>query len=154
MKRKILILIAGVVPILILDQITKFWIATRLSLIDSITIIENFIHIRHVRNTAGAFGSLSWLSMDLFIVLTIVSVVVIGFLYFRLNPKQQAAAAGLSLILGGALGNLIDRIRLGSVIDFIDVHYYSYHWPAFNVADSAITVGSLLLALCIIFGKW
>ncbi|HNR14081.1 MAG TPA: signal peptidase II, partial [Thermodesulfobacteriota bacterium] len=59
-----------------------------------------------------------------------------------------------SLILGGALGNLIDRIRLGSVIDFIDVHYYSYHWPAFNVADSAITVGSLLLALCIIFGKW
>ncbi|HNR14684.1 MAG TPA: signal peptidase II, partial [Thermodesulfobacteriota bacterium] len=97
MKRKILILIAGVVPILILDQITKFWIATRLSLIDSITIIENFIHIRHVRNTAGAFGSLSWLSMDLFIVLTIVSVVVIGFLYFRLNPKQQAAAAGLSL---------------------------------------------------------
>ena len=154
MKRKILILIAGVVPILILDQITKFWIATRLSLIDSITIIENFIHIRHVRNTPGAFGSLSWLSMDLFIVLTIVSVVVIGFLYFRLNPKQQAAAAGLSLILGGALGNLIDRIRLGSVIDFIDVHYYSYHWPAFNVADSAITVGSLLLALCIIFGKW
>lgn len=154
MKKKILILLAGTVPTLVLDQLTKLWIASTLSLVDSITIVENFVHIRHVRNTAGAFGSLSWLSMDLFIGLTVISIAMIGFLYVQLKPQQQAAAAGLSLILGGAAGNLIDRIRLGSVIDFIDVHYYSYHWPAFNVADSAITAGSLLLALCIILGKW
>lgn len=154
MKTKLLILLAVTIPVVLLDQVTKLWIQTTLSMAGSIEILEHFFHIRHIRNVAGAFGSLSWMSMNVFIVLTILCIGFIGVLYYKLGPRQHGPAVGLALIEGGAIGNLIDRFRLGSVIDFIDVHYYSYHWPAFNIADSAITVGSIILALCIVRGKW
>ena len=154
MKIKLLVVFIVSVPVIVLDQITKLWIENTLSIVDSITIIENFLHIRHIRNTAGAFGSFPWLSMNVFIGLTVAALGLIGYLYAKLKPHQCAAMVGLALIFGGAVGNLIDRVRLGSVIDFIDVHYYSYHWPAFNVADSAITVGSIVLAVCILLKKW
>ena len=89
-----------------------------------------------------------------FILFTFLTIGVVGFFYCKLKPNQNAPALGIALIIGGAIGNLIDRIRLGGVIDFIDVHYYSLHWPAFNVADSAITIGSVLLGVLIFLKKW
>ncbi len=154
MNIKGIILLIVSVPVVVVDRVTKLWIADTLSLTDSIVIFENFFSIRHIRNTAGAFGSFSWMSMNIFIVLTVMAIVLIGYLYCKLKPRQLAPMVGLAFIIGGAAGNLVDRIFLGSVIDFIDVHYYAYHWPAFNVADSAITVGSVILAACIVLGKW
>ena len=154
MKTKLIILFIVTIPVIVLDQITKLWIANTLSTMDSITILDNFFHIRHIRNTAGAFGSFSWMSMKVFIGFTVVAIGLIGYLYYKLKPPPRTPAVGLALIMGGAVGNLIDRVRLGSVIDFIDIHYYSYHWPAFNVADSAITVGAVILAAGIVLQKW
>ena len=154
MKIKLIVALIVAVPVIVLDQITKFWVENTLSSIDSIVILENFFHIRHIRNTAGAFGSFPWMSMSVFIGLTVVAIGLIGYLYAKLKEDQYTPMVGLALIVGGALGNLIDRLRLGSVIDFIDVHYYTHHWPAFNVADSGITVGSIILAVCILLKKW
>ncbi len=154
MKIKLIVAFVVAVPVIVLDQITKLWIQNSLTSVDSIVILENFLHIRHIRNTAGAFGSFSWMSMSVFIALTIVAIGLIGYLYVKLKSNQYAPMVGLALIVGGAAGNLIDRVRLGSVIDFIDVHYFTHHWPAFNVADSAITVGSVVLAVCIVLKKW
>lgn len=154
MKIKLIVALVVAVPVVVLDQITKLWIENALTSVDSIVILENFFHIRHIRNTAGAFGSFSWMSMSVFITLTIVAIGLISYLYAKLKDDQYAPMVGFALIVGGAVGNLIDRMRLGSVIDFIDVHYYAHHWPAFNVADSAITVGSVILAVCIVLKKW
>lgn len=154
MKTKSIIAVIVALPVVVLDQITKLWIANNLYPADSIVILENFFHIRHIRNTAGAFGSFSWMSMSVFIALTIVAIGLIGYLYAKLKQNQYAPMVGLALIVGGAVGNLIDRMRLGSVVDFIDVHYHAHHWPAFNVADSAITVGSVILVVCIVLKKW
>jgi signal peptidase II len=154
MKIKLSVAFIVALPVIVLDQLTKLWIESSLAGSDSIVILENFFHIRHIRNTAGAFGSFSWMSMSVFIGLTIAAIGLIGYLYVKLKPGQYAPMVGLALIVGGAVGNLIDRVRLGSVIDFIDVHYYTHHWPAFNVADSAITVGTIILAVCIILKKW
>ena len=78
----------------------------------------------------------------------------VSFLYWKLQPQQYGPAIGMALIIGGAIGNLIDRFRLGMVIDFIDLHFYSYHWPAFNIADSAITTGAFILGAFLLFRKW
>lgn len=121
-------------------------------------IAEHFFHIAHIKNTGGAFGMFSGLTsrnfQTLFIIITLLAIGFIGFLYWKLPPCPYGPAIGMALILGGALGNLVDRIRLGKVTDFIDVHFYSYHWPAFNVADSAITIGSVILGICLILKKW
>jgi len=154
MKLKMFVLFFVALPVILLDQVSKRWIAHSLSPVDSLVILENFFHIRHLRNTAGAFGSFSWMSINVFIILTLGAIGVMGFLFYKLKTHQHAPAAGLALIVGGAIGNLIDRIMLGSVIDFIDIHYYAYHWPAFNMADSAITIGTFILAACIALGKW
>jgi signal peptidase II len=106
----------------------------------------------------GAFGILSEFKglyfKTFFILFTIFTIGIVGFFYCKLKPNQNAPALGIALIIGGAIGNLIDRLRFGGVIDFIDVHYYSLHWPAFNAADSAITIGSVLLGILIFFKKW
>lgn len=90
----------------------------------------------------------------LFILITLGALGFIGFLYGKLPERQYWPATGMALIIGGAIGNLVDRIRLGKVTDFIDVHFYSYHWPAFNIADSAITAGSVILGICLLLKKW
>jgi signal peptidase II len=87
------------------------------------------------------------------VLLIITSLLAVGFIFYllkTLRDKQRYAIVTLSLILGGAIGNLIDRIRLGEVVDFIDLHWYRYHWPAFNCADSAISIGLVLLLTGII----
>ncbi|MFH1624343.1 MAG: signal peptidase II [Pseudomonadota bacterium] len=156
MKRNYLISIGIVLGVLLLDQSSKLYIDTVLPLHHSIPIIEDFIHITYVRNTGAAFGLFASHVGGLrffFITISIVAILVMLFLLRNLKDDQVLLVSSLSLIIAGAMGNLIDRIRLGEVIDFIDLHWYSYHWPAFNVADSAITVGGGFLAINIVFRK-
>jgi signal peptidase II len=147
MKYRVLIIVSLVT--LLLDQATKLYIARTLPLHTMITVIENFFTITYLRNKGAAFGILarsSW-RLPFFILVSLIAVVVILVVIAKLRDDQKLAAFSLSLIFSGALGNLIDRIRLGEVIDFIYVHWYEHYWPAFNVADSAICVGVFLLAL-------
>ncbi|MHB8058385.1 MAG: signal peptidase II [Desulfuromonadaceae bacterium] len=134
---------------IIIDQITKIAIDRSMQLYDSVRIIENFFHITYVRNRGAAFSFLSDASWRLpfFITVSIIAVLVILIAFRKLRDDQKLAHVSLAMIFSGAIGNLIDRVRLGEVIDFIDVHWYRHHWPAFNVADSLICVGVFLLAI-------
>jgi len=135
--------------VVILDQITKALVHSGLALYQSVEIVTNFIHLTYLRNTGAAFGFLagsrSSLRIAFFIIVSAIAIGCIFYLLKNLPPDRRTFTASLSLVLGGAIGNLIDRIRMGEVIDFIDLHWYEIHWPAFNVADSAITVGVILL---------
>ena len=147
LKYRVLIVVSIVT--LILDQATKLYIAQTLSLHTMITVIENFFTITYLRNKGAAFGMLAsspW-RLPFFILVSLIAVVVIAMVIRKLRDDQKLAAYSLSLIFAGALGNLVDRISYGEVIDFIYVHWYEHYWPAFNVADSAICVGVFLLAL-------
>ena len=132
-----------------LDQATKVYVDKNFFRHESVTIIENFFHFTYVRNQGAAFGILADSSFRLpfFITVSVVAVIGILWYYSTLQPRQNLLRYALALVLSGAIGNLIDRIRLGEVIDFIDVHWYQYHYPAFNIADSAITIGVGLLLI-------
>lgn len=134
---------------IIIDQITKVYIDRSMQLFDSIPIIENFFHITYVRNRGAAFSFLSNASWRLpfFITVSMIAALVILIAFRKLRDDQRLAQISLAMIFSGAVGNLIDRIRLGEVIDFLDAHWYQHHWPAFNVADSLICVGVFLLAI-------
>lgn len=135
--------------VLVLDQATKAWIAASLSLYERIPLLPSLDIIR-VHNRGAAFSFLSsaagWQRWFFTALALAVSVAILLWLR-RMPGGQRRLAAGLALVLGGALGNLWDRLRFGYVVDFIDVYYGSWHWPAFNVADSAISVGAALLIL-------
>ncbi len=139
-------LIAVTLIIVLLDQITKTLITGLLSLHQTVEVIGGFFNIIYIRNPGAAFGILGgWGAMRtvLLIVVSLTALVVIIYLYSKSTERFTAIA--LSLIAGGAAGNLIDRVRFGEVIDFLDFSLGGYHWPAFNVADSAITVGVILM---------
>lgn len=143
--------------VIILDQVSKLWIQATIPLGYSIPIIPDFFAIVHVLNPGAAFGLLAAQAAGVRNPFFIgISLLAIGFiLYYRhyRHDDHPLASMGLSLILGGAVGNLVDRLRIGMVVDFIDVHYYQYHWPAFNVADSGITVGVSLMMLTLILDE-
>jgi signal peptidase II len=143
------------VAVLAFDQITKQWIATRFPLYETQTLVGGFFNLVHVRNRGMAFGMMNRPGADWsFIILlgaTFGAIALLLFWFYRLKSEDKGLALPLSLILGGATGNLLDRLRLGEVIDFLDFHVGPYHWPAFNVADSAITVGTLWLAVMLLF---
>jgi signal peptidase II len=134
---------------IIIDQATKIAVDRSMQLYDSIPVVEHFFHITYVRNKGAAFSFLanaSW-RLPFFITVSIIAAVVILIAFRKLRDDQKLAHISLALIFSGAVGNLIDRLRLGEVIDFLDAHWYRHHWPAFNVADSLICVGVFLLAL-------
>lgn len=134
--------------VIVLDQASKL-AAARYLLRHPIEVTP-FLNLLLVFNSGAAFGFLSgasgWQNLLFVIIAIVVSFVIIAMVR-RLGASDVQVLLGLMLILGGAVGNLIDRLHLGYVIDFIDVHYHSWHWPAFNVADSAITIGAVLLVL-------
>ncbi len=134
--------------VVVLDQLSKLW-AVRQLLRGSVEL-TSFLNLSLVFNSGAAFGLLSeasgWQNLLFVIVAIVVSFIIIAMVR-RLGANDIQVLVGLMLILGGAVGNLIDRLHLGYVIDFIDFHYESWHWPAFNLADSAITVGAMLLVL-------
>lgn len=137
------------VAIVIFDQLTKFAATDYLTGQGEIQLLP-FLNLVLVHNTGAAFGFLSnaggWQNI-FFIVVAVAASVFILWMAWRLDSKDRLLAVALMLVLGGALGNLADRLIYGYVIDFIDVYYGAWHWPAFNVADSAITVGAALLIL-------
>ena len=134
---------------ILIDQITKIAVDRSMQLFDSIPIIEHFFHLTYVRNRGAAFSFLSNASWRLpfFISVSIIAAIVILVAFQKMRDDQKLAHTSLALIFSGAVGNLIDRVRLGEVIDFLDAHWYRHHWPAFNVADSLICVGVFLLAI-------
>lgn len=135
---------------IILDQATKLAVAGTMPLYESIPLIPGFFNLTHVHNTGAAFSFLSqaggwqrWFFAGLAIIVSVTLTLWLA----RLKKHEILVAVAVSLILGGAIGNLIDRLAYGYVIDFLDVYYQSWHWPAFNIADSAICVGVGLLLL-------
>ena len=141
----IIIFLSGVVSIVLMDRVTKNFFSRFLDLNESIAVIRNFLHFTLVHNTGIAFGFFK----DCGAVFIIIPVILTGLLiyniyYYRHSPQlSRTYIVAFSLILGGAIGNLIDRIMLGYVIDFIDFRI----WPVFNVADSAITIGAAIILL-------
>jgi signal peptidase II len=137
--------------VVIIDQLTKLWIMTNLGLHEQQNVISGFFNLVYVTNTGAAFGFLagskSWLRQVFFVGVAVVALGVIVYAYGHLKRQGRIFVYALGLIGGGAIGNLIDRLRFGSVVDFLDFYFGSYHWPAFNAADSAITVGVGLFML-------
>jgi len=152
--RKLLIFMVILATGLPLDQVTKVLVQLMLPLGSQVTLIPGLLNLVHIHNKGAAFGLLSGWSAAyawLFFVATTGLVLgVLGYLLWRLPDDHWPAALGYSLIMTGALGNLIDRVRLGEVVDFVDVYWGRYHWPAFNVADSLVCVGTAILVWVII----
>jgi signal peptidase II len=143
-----------VILTLCLDRWTKSLIQNRFSLNESVSVIDGLFNITYVRNTGVAFGIFSSISSPaksiLLSLFTAIAAVVVVIYSVRSPVRNRLLQAALGFILGGALGNLYDRIRFGYVIDFLEFYFRSYHWPSFNVADSAISTGVVLLGIEII----
>lgn len=142
--------------LVLIDQLTKIYIKHTFELYETKEIIPNFFNLTLVLNPGAAFGFLAKLDESyrqiFFIAITALAIfIVIYLMYKEINFKLRAFA--YTLILSGAIGNFIDRIYLGKVVDFLDFYIKNYHWPAFNVADSCITVGIFLLIIDILFKK-
>jgi signal peptidase II len=151
---KFFIIVAVIVA---LDLITKAVILHTVPLYSSIDVVPGFFSITHIHNTGGAFGLLAEQSAGVreifFILVSSLAMCLILFLYKKTPETHSLLALGFGLIFGGAAGNLIDRLRFGKVIDFLDFYIGSLHWPAFNIADSAITVGVGIFTYYVIFKK-
>lgn len=143
--------------IVALDQISKAMVLARLDLHDSILVIEDFLNIVHIRNPGAAFsllaGAPAWFRGPFFVVVTVVAIGVLAGVAARLRAEDRLLRLALGGVLGGAMGNLVDRLLYGEVIDFIDVHWRGHHWPAFNVADSSITVAVTVVVMHSFFGR-
>ena len=147
--------LAGIV--FALDRLTKWIIETRVSAMEVHNVIPGFFDIIHSSNRGVAFSlfhnSTSPWRTTLLILAALVALVVVGWMIARSSGADRLALYGLALIFGGALGNLFDRVMRGAVTDFLDFYVGEMHWPAFNVADSAIVIGAILLVSEIVFAK-
>ena len=141
-KGGIAIIISALV--IMADIITKEMIVSSVSLYERINVLP-FLNIVHVQNKGAAFGVFAGLGNNIFIGIAIIAIIFIV-VYLMKAPKGLETYA-LSLVLGGAIGNFVDRVRIGKVTDFIDVYVNDWHWPSFNVADSALTVGIALFII-------
>ncbi len=155
--RKYMTFLLIATAILLVDQVTKGLVMQRFSVCENLEVIPGFFNLTHIRNTGGAFGLLageaSRLRTGLFLGISFVALGVIFFLYARIPPGKPWLDACLAMTFGGALGNLIDRLRFGEVVDFLDFHIGTLHWPAFNVADSAISVSVGIFCVYFVFKK-
>jgi signal peptidase II len=153
--RKYFFLIA--IAVVVLDRFAKSAVADNIALHDSVTIIRGLFNLTHVENTGAAFGLFAdsnahW-KIGALVLFSIIALIIVSIILWKHSHALTTTTVGLSLILGGATGNLWDRVLTGHVVDFLDFHVGSYYWPAFNVADSAIVVGALLLVAEILFAK-
>jgi len=148
-RSQILLWLGLAMIILIIDQFTKLWIVEQYNYGVS-DRISGFFNLVHVHNYGAAFSFLNneggWQRWGFSIFAVIVSLIIIVWIV-RLSPDQKLEGYALAFILGGALGNLYDRVTLGYVIDFLDFHWSGWHFPAFNIADSSITLGAILIII-------
>ncbi|WP_112180776.1 MULTISPECIES: signal peptidase II [Paraliobacillus] len=138
--------------IIIIDQLTKFWVVANMELRESITVIENIFYITSHRNTGAAWGILAG-KMTFFYIITAVVIVLICYYIQKFAKDSLLTGLALGLILGGAVGNFIDRIVRKEVVDFFDVYIGSYNYPIFNIADSALVVGVILVLIATILDE-
>lgn len=143
--------------VIVTDQLSKLHVMQTMRLHESIPIIPNLFSFTYIRNPGAAFGLLAGSSnafrMVFFGLTSIFALVLLSTILYRMPEREWMGRLSVAAILGGAVGNLIDRLRFGEVIDFLDVYIDNYHWPAFNVADSAITVGVIFLIIHFMFEK-
>jgi len=154
MKKKYRIVLIAFVLLLALDQVSKLSIERSFPLHQSREVVPGFFAITHVQNRGAAFGLLANLpgAATFFVVISLIAIALILMYVRQLKEEELLTPLSLSLVLTGAAGNLIDRFRLGGVVDFLDFYYKGWHWPAFNVADASITIGVMLLAIKILRG--
>jgi signal peptidase II len=153
--RTLYFLIAMIV--VVLDRWTKHVVALRISLYSHIQVIPGFFRLTHTENTGAAFSMFAdspspWKTAML-VTFSVIALVVVSVLLWKNSPTHIVTGIGLSLIMGGAIGNLWDRLRSGRVVDFLLFYVKRYEWPVFNLADSAIVVGAGLLILEILFSR-
>lgn len=150
-----LMMVSG--TIILADQISKMIILRSMPLYETIPVIPGFFNMTHIHNPGGAFGFMAGQGPEvrslLFLAMSSLAAVVIVFFYLRTPAAYSWLSTALLLIFGGAIGNMIDRFRFGEVVDFLDFYAGGYHWPAFNVADSGITVGMAILVYHLLFDK-
>ena len=143
--------------VVVLDQLTKWMISHSLSYYEEVQVIPGFFNLIYIHNPGGAFGIFAKnqgnLQSMLFILIAVFAMGLVLYLYKNTPPEYPVLSVGFALIFGGALGNMIDRIRLGEVVDFIDLYIAHLHWPAFNIADSAISIGMVIFGFYILFRK-
>jgi signal peptidase II len=149
--RELLRLLLGItLPVLVIDQLSKLYIVSHFSLHEDLVLIPNWLDITYTLNPGAAFSLFAampaWFRSSMLLSLAAGAIVVLLVLLIR-DPRANLTSVALALILAGAIGNLIDRIWRGPVVDFILMHYYSHDYPVFNVADSAISVGVVLILL-------
>jgi signal peptidase II len=143
--------------IIILDQITKYYIQEAFRLHESVVVVEGFFSLTYIRNPGAAFGFFAThtpaFRSVFFLSVSAVALTLLIFFFLQAPKDDTCALIAISLLFGGAIGNLLDRLRLGEVVDFLDFYIGQFHWPAFNVADSAITVGISLLMFSLFWQK-
>lgn len=151
MKKKYYITISLIVAIaiLIIDQVTKRIIATTMNIGDSYEVIPNFLNITSHRNNGAAWGILSG-KMGFFYIITIVILIVLVLFYIKEAKYNLFMQVAISLLFAGALGNFIDRLVNGEVVDFVDTYIFGYDFPIFNVADSSLTIGVLFIIIALL----
>ncbi len=151
MSRKNGIFLAITILVVLLDQATKAWIVSTMGLHDSYAVVNGFFNITSVRNPGAAFGFLAGAPpafRTVFFIAVTVGAIMLILYYLKISRIDDfPLIVSLGLIFAGAAGNLIDRVRFGEVVDFLDVYVGNYHWPAFNVADSAISIGASVLVV-------
>ncbi|MEJ2157361.1 MAG: signal peptidase II [Desulfobacteraceae bacterium] len=157
MNMKYIRFISMSVLVVALDQLSKLWVLVAMPLHESIAVIPGFFSLTHVRNPGGAFGFLAqngapWRHW-LFLAAAVLALGMILYFHHHTPRSHPYLALGLAMIFGGAIGNLIDRVRFGEVVDFLDFYILDHHWPTFNVADSGVTVGVLIFLAHIVFRK-
>ena len=154
MQKKYVLMLTMAGVVILLDQVTKAWIMTTMRLHEGFPVVDGFFNIVYVRNPGAAFGFLAGASPAFrsvfFIAVTAAAILIILQYLRKARVEELSLVVALALIIAGAVGNLIDRVRFGEVVDFLDVCLGVHHWPAFNVADSAITTGALLLAIILL----
>ncbi|MEJ2037979.1 MAG: signal peptidase II [Desulfosarcinaceae bacterium] len=155
MKNLQFVLIAGV--LVALDQVSKALVLKYIPLHHSIAVIPGLFNLTHVQNPGGAFGFLAGNSGPwrhwIFLGAALVALVLILYFHPQTPKDKPRMRLALAMIFGGAVGNLIDRVRFGSVVDFMDFYSGQLHWPAFNVADCGVTIGVTIFVLHIVFKK-
>ncbi len=143
--------------LVVIDQVTKALVAKKIAFSSSVEVVPGFLNLTRVHNRGAIFGFFSETNNSLTLILlylaSFLALSIVIYYYFKVSPAERLFHVSLSLILAGALGNLIDRLLRGYVIDFLDFYIRDWHWPSFNVADSSITLGGLLLLSIFLFQR-